>query len=137
MAETTELRSLGLKASSRLDLAGKVRRGVTYAAVRNFQKTSVLTEKRIAAAARIPARTWSRRKREGKFSPEESDRIARLVRLFELAERILGSRQATRRWLEEPSLALGGQTPLGAAETEFGAMEVEALLVRTEHGVYS
>lgn len=137
MAEAVELRSLGLRAHSRLEMAGKIERGLSYAAVRRLLQRSGFPEQRVASAVRIPFRTWARRKREGRFTTEESDRIARLARLFDLAEAVLGAPAAARRWLEEPNLGLGGAVPLQAAGTELGALEVEALLVRVEHGVYS
>ncbi len=42
-----------------------------------------------------------------------------------------------RAWLTSPVRALGGATPLQYASVEPGAREVERLLVRLEHGVYS
>lgn len=137
MAEAVEFRSLGLRADSRLEMAGKIANGLSYATVRRLLQRSGFPERRVASAARIPFRTWARRKREGRFTPEESDRIARLARLFDLAETVLGAPAAARRWLEEPHLGLGGVVPLEAAGTELGALEVEALMVRIEHGVYS
>ena len=41
-----------------------------------------------------------------------------------------------RRWLRSPALGLGGAVPL-EFKTEVGAREVENLLGRIEHGVYS
>lgn len=138
MAEAEgEVPSLGLKGKNRLDLASKIREGVQYERVHRFQQASHLPESRIAEVTGIPARTWNRRKQAGRFSPEESDRIARIARLFDHAKRILGSSEAARRWLEEPNLALGREVPLDVAATELGAQEVDALLTRLEHGVYS
>ena len=48
-----------------------------------------------------------------------------------------GDAQATERWLSSPRRALGGATPLERARTEDGAREVEALIGRLEHGVFS
>jgi len=45
--------------------------------------------------------------------------------------------KAAAQWLKEPVRALGGETPLEMAETEIGAQEVNALLVRIEHGVFA
>jgi putative toxin-antitoxin system antitoxin component (TIGR02293 family) len=137
MAEAAEVRSLGLRAESQLGLAEKLQEGLPLAPVRRFLRRSGLSERRLAGVVRIPLRTWMRRKQEGRFSPEESERLARVARLFDLAEALLGSAAAARRWLEEPSLGLGGAVPLDAASSELGAREVEGLLLRIEHGVYS
>jgi uncharacterized protein (DUF2384 family) len=42
-----------------------------------------------------------------------------------------------RTWLTSPVRALGGETPLRYASVEPGVREVERLLIRLEHGVYS
>jgi len=47
------------------------------------------------------------------------------------------SLEAGRRWLTSRQFGLGGAVPLEYAETEVGAREVEDLLGRIEHGVYS
>jgi uncharacterized protein (DUF2384 family) len=47
------------------------------------------------------------------------------------------SLEAGRAWLTCEQVGLGGEIPLAYAETEVGAREVEDLLGRIEHGVYS
>ncbi len=41
------------------------------------------------------------------------------------------------RWLKRPNRALGGIAPIAALDTELGAREVENLIGRLEHGVYT
>lgn len=48
-----------------------------------------------------------------------------------------GDSQAVERWLSSPKAGLGGAVPSELAETEAGACEVEALIGRLEHGVFS
>jgi putative toxin-antitoxin system antitoxin component (TIGR02293 family) len=50
---------------------------------------------------------------------------------------VMASKEAGRQWLSSPQVGLGGAVPLEYAETELGAREVEHLLGRIEHGVYS
>ena len=88
----------------------------------------------IAEAVQIPTRTLSRRKR---FKPSESDRIFRLSHLFQRAAEVLGNIEETRRWFSSPRKALGGKTPMELSDTDIGAREVEDLLGRIEHGVFS
>jgi putative toxin-antitoxin system antitoxin component (TIGR02293 family) len=61
----------------------------------------------------------------------------RIIRLFDLARSVFGTDEATRRWLNAPLRALGGRSPLDFAQTEPGAREVENVIGRLEHGVYS
>jgi uncharacterized protein (DUF2384 family) len=40
-------------------------------------------------------------------------------------------------WLRSPNRALGGESPLALSKTEVGAREVENLIGRLEHGVFT
>jgi putative toxin-antitoxin system antitoxin component (TIGR02293 family) len=57
--------------------------------------------------------------------------------LFARASEALGGHANARSWLVEPARAFHGECPLDYADTEIGAREVEALLGRLEHGVFS
>jgi putative toxin-antitoxin system antitoxin component (TIGR02293 family) len=59
------------------------------------------------------------------------------ARLLSLAVVTLESDENARAWLASPQVGLGGAIPLEMARTEEGAREVEDLLGRIEHGVYS
>lgn len=62
---------------------------------------------------------------------------ARVRRVRARAVEILGAGKA-EHWLGAPCRALGGAVPRQlAAESEAGAREVERVLGRIEHGVYS
>ena len=53
------------------------------------------------------------------------------LKLFE------GDAWAAERWLSSPKVALDGAVPYELVRTEAGAREVEALIGRLEHGVFS
>jgi putative toxin-antitoxin system antitoxin component (TIGR02293 family) len=53
------------------------------------------------------------------------------------AVEVMETEDNARRWVNSPQVGLGGAIPLDFAETEVGAREVEDLLGRIEHGVYS
>jgi putative toxin-antitoxin system antitoxin component (TIGR02293 family) len=71
------------------------------------------------------------------LSPDESDRLARLARLVVRAEEALGDREKALRWLTRPNRALEGQRPLTLLDSDAGALAVERVLGRIEHGVFS
>ncbi len=48
-----------------------------------------------------------------------------------------GDRDGAVEWLLSSQPALGGASPMDVAKTEVGAREVEDLIGRLEHGVYS
>ena len=48
-----------------------------------------------------------------------------------------GDKEKAFRWFVQSNRALGGLTPLEMAATETGTREVENLIGRLEHGVFS
>lgn len=94
-----------------------------------------LADLRLARLIHIPKSTLTRRKREGRFSFEESERLFRIARLFSIARNVLGTKENAREWLHTPSRDFEGKTPLEFADTEIGAREVEAVLGRIADGV--
>jgi len=81
--------------------------------------------------------TLHRRKKTGQLDRAESDRLVRYARLFARAAAALGGPEGARSWLVAPAVALQGESPLDFADTEIGAREVENLLGRLQHGVFS
>ncbi|RYE44022.1 MAG: DUF2384 domain-containing protein [Hyphomicrobiales bacterium] len=56
--------------------------------------------------------------------------------ILELAQELLGSREAAERWLAEPAMALDGLRPLDLMATHEGRERLKALINQLEHGVY-
>jgi putative toxin-antitoxin system antitoxin component (TIGR02293 family) len=52
-------------------------------------------------------------------------------------EEVFGSREKAEIWLNEPNRALNLQRPLDLLDTDEGAKQVEEVLIRIEHGVFS
>lgn len=129
---------LGIRTDDNLKLAKKVEAGFSFDALERLGKTTGLPLERLRVAVRITPRTLTRRKKEKKLSPEESDRLVSVSRLlaqtFELFE---GNEEAGVRWFTSSNRALGGQSPLEVAATETGTREVENLIGRLEHGVFT
>lgn len=87
---------------------------------------------------RIPQTTLRRRLEKGKLLPEESDRVYRYAELMTQATDMMqqDSDQATA-WFKTEMDIFGGETPMQHAMTEIGAREVEDLIGRIRHGVFS
>jgi putative toxin-antitoxin system antitoxin component (TIGR02293 family) len=108
--------------------------------VSNFKKlrdSLGLPDKDLAKYIRVPKSTLAIRKKKGKFSFVESERLYRLQRLFAKALEVFEDVNIARKWLKEDAYGLGDVSPLEYATTEIGAREVEDLLGRIEHGVFS
>jgi putative toxin-antitoxin system antitoxin component (TIGR02293 family) len=129
---------IGIDAFDSPQLRRAVERGFPYSAFERLVTNTSLSSDDALALVNIPQRTLTRRKREGRFRQDESDRIVRAARIFGRALSLFdGDRDAAKDWLSEPQKALGGEIPLVLARTEVGSIEVERLIGRLEHGVFT
>jgi putative toxin-antitoxin system antitoxin component (TIGR02293 family) len=86
----------------------------------------------------IPARTLKhRRARSEPLSLDESDKLARLVRVFDHAVRVFTTADRARIWLEEPKRRFGNRTPLAMLRTDIGGRLVEEFLGQIEYGMFA
>lgn len=131
-------RLLGLRVRRREALVDRVRAGFTFSQLTRLEQRTGLTREEFAALVAIPPRTLARRRQRGRLTPDESDRLLRAARVFEMVEELFeGETEEARRWLRTANPALGGRTPLHFASTDVGAREVENLIGRLEHGVFA
>lgn len=130
--------SLDLRAANALAVAETVKKGLSYRKFEVFRARTQMSTERIAKTAHIPKRTLARRKRTGRFTTEESERLLRLGLIYDLTLHLFERNvTAARQWLERPNPTLDDRSPLEVAETEVGGREVEGLIGRLELGVYS
>ncbi|HET8577466.1 MAG TPA: antitoxin Xre-like helix-turn-helix domain-containing protein [Methylomirabilota bacterium] len=115
----------------------RARAGLPFAALEAVAKRYEVPVARLAQVLGLPPRTLARRKKEQRLSAEESDRLVRLARVAAVAEDVLETREIASEWLRTPNSALGGHAPFDQLGSDLGAEQVETLLVRIDHGVYS
>jgi putative toxin-antitoxin system antitoxin component (TIGR02293 family) len=129
---------IGVKVKNSVELVKQVEKGLAFSAVEALQQQMDLASKEMARLLDIKFRTFLRRKEAGRLQPAESDRVLRASRLFARAQDLFeGDQEAARGWLMKPQRALGGAIPLEIAKTEVGAREVEQIIGRLEHGVFT
>ena|SRR5438270_10677137 len=132
------LELLGVHGQHLRDVLRLISRGLPFDAIEKLQRSVGIDLEAIAALVQIPRRTLTRRRNEGRFAPEESDRLVAAARLLSKALDLFeGNADAARGWLLAPQLALAGAIPLDIAKTETGAREVEILIDRLEQGIFS
>ncbi len=119
-------------------MAQRVEEGLPVADVMQFARQAGFTNEELARLIQIPPRTYARRvAAKGRLKIPEGERAVRLMRLFDLAKRVFGTDENTRGWFNARIPALGGKSPIDYAQTEPGAREVENVIGRIEHGVFS
>jgi len=131
-------RTLGIRTNDPLKVIRTLQVGLPYRAYQQFLDKTGLNSESVVRIVGVANRTLARRKEQGKLSHSESERLLRLSIVYENAlELFEGDAVATRQWLDSPQKALGGKSPLTLAESELGAREVEDLIGRLEHGVFT
>jgi putative toxin-antitoxin system antitoxin component (TIGR02293 family) len=126
------------KVGSDTDLRAMTRAGIPVSALTALALELDVERKVLAKVVGISERTLSRRLANGaRLSPEESDRMMRVARVFAQTKDTLGSAEKASRWLQKRNIALGGEVPLDILDTDAGRHDVETILRRIEYGIYS
>ena len=115
----------------------RVRAGLPYSALEAVAKRFSIPQGALFRVLHIPPRTLARRKKERRLRADESDRLLRLGRVAARVEEVLGTAEKAGSWLKKPNRALGGLVPLEQLDTDIGAHQIEEILGRIEHGLYS
>ncbi len=133
LRELGGVRTLGRPLGSDRDLREAIREGFPHAVLEELMRTSGLTLRELASALDLSPRSLQRR-RSGRLTRFESDRLYRMARLMALARESLGDGPRASRWFKRTNRALGGVAPIAAIDTEPGARQVENLLGRIAFG---
>ncbi len=129
---------LGIKAIDAAQLVRAIERGFPFGTLERVRRETGLPMERLASSIGLSPRTLTRRRKERKLSAWESDRLVSVSRLLTQAiELFEEDREKAFRWFVQANRALGNLSPLEMAATETGAREVENLIGRLEHGVFS
>lgn len=130
-------RVLRRRVVSDLDLAETIHDGLPVGAVDAVVASGLVATSEIYSLV-VPRRTLAhRREKQGTLSPDQSDRLARVVRIIARAEEALEGRERATSWMRKGNRALGGRRPIDLLESDVGTRMVERILGRIEHGVYS
>jgi len=112
--------------------------GVPVESAEALKGEIAVADRAFAELIGISEKTLSRaRAGKGRLDAVVSDRLFRLARIVALATDVLEGEAPAVRWLKRPQFGLGGRIPLSLLVTDAGRDEVEKLLLRIEHGVYS
>jgi putative toxin-antitoxin system antitoxin component (TIGR02293 family) len=130
MATLAELPTL------RIDLES-LEAGLPLTTITDFLATSGLQFKDIYEVV-IPARTLKHRKaRQEPLNLDESDKFARLVRVYEQTVKVFGDKEKALRWLNKPKHRFAERTPIQMLHTELGGRMVENMLGQIDYGFFA
>lgn len=94
-----------------------------------------VSQEMLATKLGLVARTLNRkRKAHETLSPHESERILRVVRVWNLARTLFRNEDAIAEWLLRPSASLDHAAPLDLLDTDIGTAEVEGLITGLAYG---
>ena len=115
----------------------QVEQGLPLATLEEFATYSGFAMKDLLEVV-IPLRTLKhRRQRQEVLNPEESDKLARVARLWELAVKVFGNPDKARRWLTKPKVRFDEKTPLQMMHTGAGGDGVEEMLGQIDEGYFA
>jgi putative toxin-antitoxin system antitoxin component (TIGR02293 family) len=112
-----------------------VEKGLPWAEVEFLAEALGLTLAEFAELLGVSQPTFFRRRKQKRFTSDESDHIMRFARLWSMALDTFEDEHGAREWLKAPAIGLKGRVPLEVSRSETGAREVEALLQRIDHGI--
>ena len=114
----------------------QIRGGASANILADLKRLLSISDLELVAIVGIPRQTMLRRLKQGRLRRHESDRAARLARVYNAALEFFDyNHESAIRWLKHGNPALGGETPLEHSDTEVGAEEVLTVLHRLAHGI--
>lgn len=129
---------LGGRLKNTDDWMTMIETGLPTAAVEALKDVVGLDDPSLAVTLGVSIRTLARaRASDARFDSVVSDRLYRLARLVAIARVVLEHDDKAVYWLTHPQPGLANRRPIDLARSEPGAREIENLLLRIEHGVYS
>ena len=115
----------------------EIERGLPLSTLEEFSTYSGIAVKDFLEVV-IPARTLKhRRQKKESLNLDESDRLVRVARLYELAVKGFGDPDKARRWLTKPKMRFDERTPLSMMHTGLGGQGVEEMLYQIDEGVFA
>jgi putative toxin-antitoxin system antitoxin component (TIGR02293 family) len=132
------LKRIGLETMETPAILALLGAGLSWAQLAGFLRDSGVSPAEIAAFLDLPERTFARRRSSGRFGKAETEKLIRLMEIYDSALDLFGGdAAATHFWLTSSVRGLNNARPIDYAQSDFGAREVRNLLGRIEHGVFS
>lgn len=117
-------------------ISRRIEQGIAFRVFDELCDKLGLTHLQLAKLLGVSPSSLYRRKSSGRFTPAESDRLWRYLRLYARALEVHKTEEAARAWLHAPLPALGRRTALEVSTDSPGAERALGVLGQIEHGVF-
>jgi putative toxin-antitoxin system antitoxin component (TIGR02293 family) len=118
-----------------LDVADRLEKGLPISALERLAKAVAPGDSAFRYRV-VPRATLARRKASGRLTSKESEKVARLARVFAYAKEVWKTDDETRDFLRRPNMYLRDRAPLDVAlGSEIGAKEVERVIGGLKYSV--
>ena len=130
---------LGLEHAPRDELgwARLLQAGLPSQVVDGLAEALGWTREKLARTLDLVPRNLARRLAKSELlTTPESERMLRVARVLARASEVLEGDAKAKTWIEQGSVALGGETPIGLLRTDIGTEVVLHELTKIDHGMW-
>ena len=120
-----------------LEQRRQIREGMEAAIIERVAKDLLhVPVQTLLASLNLPSSTILRKMaRQERLSPAESDRVARVLYVRQLAVEVFEDPTLAAEWMQRSNAELGGLSPLEVLDSQPGYDRVREILLRVIHGV--
>ena len=119
------------------DLMAIVREGVFKTTIDKLARLLKISPRELTTYLHISERTLQRYESDKKLSPELTDHLIQIAKVYTKAVEIFEDKDNAVEWLKYPSIPLGNATPLSCLDNSSGFELVMDELSRIDYGVYA
>ncbi len=119
------------------DFIGLIRQGIPKKAIDNLVEKTGIGVNEMAVLMRLSDRTLRRYEANTLLSPEQSERVVEISRLYSRGEEVFGSLENFKEWMGSTVMALGNIKPKTLLDTSLGIDILMNELGRIEHGIFA
>ena len=131
------LSALDTAANTKIHVIDKIRNGIPADGIEAILEKTNINRNQLSRILHISTRQMSRYTGMDRLSPEQSNFLYELARIYTKAEDVLGDKMTAEHWLNRKNVALGEQSPIELLDTAEGVRLVSDLLAQIEYGFYS
>lgn len=114
-----------------------VKDGISKSYLVKLKKNTALDYDALAQALSVTRSTLINKKGSQKYSIPLSERIIALAELYSFGYEVFEDQDKFNAWMFHPNQALGGAIPFDFIDNIYGREEIQNLIGRIAHGIYS